>query len=83
MMAPDPDNVGDYLISARSFEEYRAMFAITDAGLTGAVLDCPGGGSSFTAGQRGRGNGAGRRPSTRARLPCRSCRSPMASSTSC
>jgi Methyltransferase domain len=49
VMAPDPDNVGDYLISARSFEEYRAMFAITDADLTGAVLDCPGGGSSFTA----------------------------------
>jgi len=49
MTTPDPDNVGDYLISARSFEEYRAMFAITDADLAGAVLDCPGGGSSFTA----------------------------------
>jgi hypothetical protein len=47
---PDPDNVGDYLISARSFDEYRAMFAITDADLAGAVLDCPGGSSSFTAG---------------------------------
>jgi hypothetical protein len=49
MTASDPDNVGDYLIAARSFDEYRAMFTITDADLTGAVLDCPGGGSSFTA----------------------------------
>jgi hypothetical protein len=46
---PDPDNIGEYLISARSFEEYRAMFAITDAELAGTILDCPGGGSSFTA----------------------------------
>lgn len=45
---PDPDNVGDYLISARSFEEYRAMFDIADADLRGAILDCPGGGSDFT-----------------------------------
>jgi len=47
--AADPDNVGDYLISARSFDEYRAMFALTDADLTGSILDCPGGGASFTA----------------------------------
>jgi hypothetical protein len=46
---PDPDNVGDYLISARSFDEYRAMFALAGSDLSGAVLDCPGGGSSFTA----------------------------------
>lgn len=48
-MQPDPDNVGQYLISARSYEEYRAMFALTDDDLTGSILDCPGGGSSFTA----------------------------------
>lgn len=48
-MQPDADNVGDYLISARSFDEYRAMFALTDGDLTGLVLDCPGGASSFTA----------------------------------
>ena len=48
-MQPDPDNVGEYLISARSFEEYRAMFALTGSDLTGRVLDCPGGASSFTA----------------------------------
>jgi hypothetical protein len=46
---PDPDNVGDYLISARSFAEYRAMFALTGSDLSGSVLDCPGGASSFTA----------------------------------
>jgi hypothetical protein len=46
---PDPDNVGDYLISARSFDEYRAMFALTSGDLSGSVLDCPGGASSFTA----------------------------------
>jgi hypothetical protein len=32
---PDPDDVGDYLISARSFDEYRAMFALSDAELHG------------------------------------------------
>jgi hypothetical protein len=47
--APDPDNVGEYLISARSFEEYRAMFALADLDLRGDILDCPGGGASFTA----------------------------------
>jgi len=46
---PDPDNVGGYLISARSFDEYRAMFALADSDLSGSVLDCPGGASSFTA----------------------------------
>lgn len=44
-----PSDFGDYLISARSFDEYRAMFVVTEQDLHGAVLDCPGGGSSFTA----------------------------------
>ncbi len=48
-MRPDPDNVGGYLISARSFDEYRAMFALADGDLSGSALDCPGGASSFTA----------------------------------
>lgn len=48
-MRPDPDDVGDYLISARSLDEYRAMFALTGGDLSGSVLDCPGGASSFTA----------------------------------
>jgi SAM-dependent methyltransferase len=46
---PDPDNVGSYLISARSFEEYLAMFDLTEHELRGDILDCPGGGASFTA----------------------------------
>jgi SAM-dependent methyltransferase len=45
----DPDNVGDYLISSRSFREYQAMFCLTREDLRGRVLDCPGGASSFTA----------------------------------
>jgi hypothetical protein len=49
-MTADPDNVGDYLVSARSFDEYRAMFALADHDFSGSVLDCPGGASSFTAG---------------------------------
>jgi len=43
------DDIGEVLFSARSFDEYRAMFALTDADLTGRVLDCPGGAASFTA----------------------------------
>jgi hypothetical protein len=34
---PDPDNVGGYLISARSFDEYRAMFAHAGSDLSGSV----------------------------------------------
>ncbi|MEV3869921.1 methyltransferase domain-containing protein [Streptomyces sp. NPDC049906] len=43
------------LVSARSFAEYRAMFALTDRDLTGRVLDCPGGAAGFVAeaGRRG------------------------------
>jgi hypothetical protein len=51
-------DIGDFLISARSFDEYRAMFALTDADLSGRVLDCPGGGASFTAAARARGTAA-------------------------
>ena len=47
--AADPDNVGDYLISSRSFAEYEAMFMLTEGDLQGRLLDCPGGASSFTA----------------------------------
>jgi Methyltransferase domain len=47
--APDPDNVGDYLISSRSFAEYEAMFMLRESDLGGRLLDCPGGASSFTA----------------------------------
>ena len=47
--AASRSDIGDYLISARSFAEYRAMFALTDDDLSGRILDCPGGGASFTA----------------------------------
>ncbi len=43
------DDIGEYLLSARSFEEYVAMFCLDDEDFRGAILDCPGGGASFTA----------------------------------
>ncbi len=46
------------LVSARSFEEYRAMFALTDDDLALRVLDCPGGAASFVAGATARGTDA-------------------------
>jgi Methyltransferase domain len=48
-LRPGARDIGEYLVSARSFDEYRAMFALTDADLGGRVLDCPGGGAGFTA----------------------------------
>jgi len=50
--------IGDYLISSRSMAEYRAMFGLTDADLGGRILDCPGGGASFTAEAAARGTDA-------------------------
>lgn len=44
----NPDDVGDYLLSARSFEEYRDFFALRTQDLQGSILDCPGGASEFT-----------------------------------
>jgi SAM-dependent methyltransferase len=48
--------IGRTLVSARSFDEYVAMFALTSEDLAGSVLDCPGGAASFTAEARGRGS---------------------------
>jgi SAM-dependent methyltransferase len=48
-LAPGADDIGPYLVSSRSFDEYRAMFDLTDDDLDGRVLDCPGGGAGFTA----------------------------------
>jgi hypothetical protein len=45
---PDADNVGEHLISSRSFQEYEAMFMLADGDFRGRLLDCPGGASSFT-----------------------------------
>ncbi|MFI2609132.1 methyltransferase domain-containing protein [Kitasatospora sp. NPDC018619] len=43
------------LVSARSFAEYRAMFALTERDLEQRVLDCPAGAAGFVAeaGRRG------------------------------
>ncbi|MEV0712808.1 methyltransferase domain-containing protein [Nocardia aurea] len=47
---PDADVLGEFLISARSLDEYRAIFALTDTELRDRrILDCPGGAASFTA----------------------------------
>ncbi|WP_280443137.1 methyltransferase domain-containing protein [Nocardia brasiliensis] len=45
----DSDVLGEFLVSARSLTEYRAIFTLTDADLHGRILDCPGGAASFTA----------------------------------
>ncbi|MBH0776845.1 methyltransferase domain-containing protein [Nocardia bovistercoris] len=46
----DTDVLGEFLISARSSAEYRAIFALTDTDLRDrSILDCPGGAASFTA----------------------------------
>lgn len=43
--------IGELLVSARSFDEYLAMFSLEPADLAGQrVLDCPGGAASFAAG---------------------------------
>jgi hypothetical protein len=45
-----PENrIGAMLVSSRSLDEYRRMFALTDTDLAAHVLDCPGGAASFTA----------------------------------
>lgn len=43
------------LVTSRSFEEYRAFFALTDDDLAGAVLDCSAGASGFAAVANARG----------------------------
>jgi SAM-dependent methyltransferase len=57
-MSPDDRSIGEYLVSTRSFAEYQAMFALTDADLAGRLLDCPGGGAGFTAAVCERGGSA-------------------------
>jgi SAM-dependent methyltransferase len=51
--------LGDIIVSSRPYDEYRAMFDLTDAEiLAGPVLDCPGGAGSFAAEVRDRGGRA-------------------------
>ncbi|MFC4125149.1 methyltransferase domain-containing protein [Nocardia rhizosphaerae] len=46
----DGEVLGEFLVSARSLAEYRAMFQLSDDDLSGRrILDCPGGAASFTA----------------------------------
>ncbi|MDO3648019.1 hypothetical protein [Nocardia mangyaensis] len=46
----DGEVLDEYLVSARSLAEYRAMFHLSDKDLTGRkILDCPGGAASFAA----------------------------------
>ncbi|WP_166880104.1 methyltransferase domain-containing protein [Salinibacterium sp. ZJ450] len=45
----DPDNIGDYLISARNLAEYSAFFALTSDDRKKRILDCPGGATSVVA----------------------------------
>ena|ERR1700728_800438 len=45
-----PDSgIGAVLVSSRSLDEYRAMFALSDDDLRRKILDCPGGAASLTA----------------------------------
>ncbi|WP_278266123.1 hypothetical protein [Nocardia sp. AG03] len=46
----DGEVLGEFLVSARSLAEYRAMFQLSDDDLSGRrILDCPGGAASFAA----------------------------------
>ncbi|MFD3596524.1 hypothetical protein ACFWU5_27725 [Nocardia sp. NPDC058640] len=46
----DGEVLGEFLVSARSLAEYRAMFQLSDDELSGRrILDCPGGAASFAA----------------------------------
>jgi hypothetical protein len=45
-----PENrIGAMLVSSRSLDEYRRMFALSEMDLAGRILDCPGGAASLTA----------------------------------
>lgn len=46
------------LVTSRSYDEYTAMFGLTDDDLSGVVVDCAAGASSFTAQARERGQTA-------------------------
>ncbi|MFI8971904.1 hypothetical protein ACIGO9_03380 [Nocardia asteroides] len=49
------ESFGEILISSRSLDEYRAMFALTEDDLGRRILDCPSGAAEFTAEICGRG----------------------------
>jgi hypothetical protein len=41
--------IGEMLISSRSFDEYKAMFNLSETDLSRMILDCPGGAAGFTS----------------------------------
>jgi hypothetical protein len=54
-----PRGIGEIIVSSRPFDEYLAMFGLTEAAvLDGPVLDCPGGAGPFGAAVRARGGEA-------------------------
>lgn len=54
-----PRGIGDIIVSSRPYDEYMAMFGLTEAEvLAGRVLDCPGGAGPFAAEVRARGGEA-------------------------
>ena len=56
MSRPAYRGLGDIIVTARPFDEYRAMFDLADGDLLdGPVLDCPAGASGFAAGARAMG----------------------------
>ncbi len=54
-----PRGIGEIIVSSRPYDEYLAMFGLTEAEvLAGPVLDCPGGAGPFGAAVRARGGRA-------------------------
>jgi hypothetical protein len=54
-----PRGLGDIIVSSRPYDEYVAMFGLTDGDiLAGPLLDCPGGAGPFAAAVRARGGSA-------------------------
>jgi hypothetical protein len=54
-----PRGIGEIIVSSRPYDEYMAMFGLSEAEvLAGPVLDCPGGAGPFAAEVRARGGRA-------------------------
>ena len=54
-----PRGIGEIIVSSRPYDEYLAMFGLTEREvLAGPVLDCPGGAGPFGAAVRARGGRA-------------------------
>lgn len=54
-----PRGIGEIIVSSRPYDEYMAMFGLTEAEvLAGPVLDCPGGAGPFGAAVRAGGGDA-------------------------